>query len=221
MVVVLLIVLFGWQYWSLAFNQHRLDKTRQRVDRFRTSLLQSEDDLFASEKQYQTLRKANETYKAIKTLTRDRFTEDEVVKLAAIILRQSKLYGFDPLLIVSIIQVESQFHPSANGRYRSGRLSGAKGLMQIKPSTVESVAKRLGMEFNPQNLLDEEANVFWGAAYLTRLLLHFGDIRTAIIAYNVGIGNVSSKLSRGEILPKRYYHKVMDHYSQIQREIRG
>ncbi len=220
-VVVLLIGMFGWQYWSLAFNQQRLEKTRQEVDEVRLSLLQLEDELFASEIEVQTLRKADETYRAIQMLTGDRFSEEEVVELAAIILQQSKLYGYDPLLIVSIIQVESRFRPSAKGRYRSGRFSGAKGLMQIKPSTAESLAKRLGLEFSPQNLMDEETNVFLGAAYLTRLLLHFGDIRTAIIAYNVGIGNVQRKLSRGEVLPKRYYHKVMDHYSQIQREIRG
>ena len=220
-VVVLLIAMFGWQYWSLAFNQQRLEKARQKVDVVRMSLLQLEGELFASEKQVQTLRNADETYQAIQMLTGDRFSEEEVVELAAIILRQSRLYGYDPLLIVSIIQVESRFRPSARGKYRSGKLSGAKGLMQIKTSTAESLAKRMGIDLSSQNLLDEETNVFLGAAYLTRLLLHFGDIRTAIIAYNVGIGNVQGKLSRGEILPKRYYHKVMDHYSQIQQEIRG
>ena len=221
LVVLLMVGIFGWQYWSLAFNQYRLEEARQVVDVFRSSLLQIEDELFAAEIQLNTLRNADETYRAIQMLTGDRFTRKELVELAGIILRQSRLYGYDPLLIVSIIQVESRFRSSAKGRYRSGRLSGAKGLMQIKPATAESMANRLGIEFSPKSLMDEEANVFWGAAYLTRLLLHFGDIRTAIIAYNMGIGNVQSKLSKGEILPKRYYHKVMDSYSRLQREIRG
>jgi hypothetical protein len=222
-IVLLLIVaaMYGWQYGWLVLNQDRLDMARRRLDDHRFELLKLEDRLFEAKKHLQTLQKAEETHRAIQLLTGERSSTEDVVRLSDIILRQSKLYGYDPLLIVAIIQVESRFRTEARGRYRSGRYSGARGLMQIKPSTAESVANRLGLKFTPQDLMDEETNVFWGTAYLTRLLLHFGDIRTAIIAYNMGIGSVQSKLSRGEILPKRYYHKVMDRYSQLKEEIRG
>jgi soluble lytic murein transglycosylase len=220
-VLLLIIALYSWQYGSLALNQSRLEKTRIKLKRLQAKSLLVEDDLFKERKRFQGLQKADETFQAVKMLTGDRLSEEETAELASIVLRQSALYGYDPLLIVAIIQVESRFHTAALGKYRSGRLSGAAGLMQIKPSTVESVAQRLGMEPPPADLMDAETNVMWGITYLTRLLLHFRDLRTAIIAYNMGMGAVQTRLKMGEILPKRYYHQVMNRYHQLRNELRG
>lgn len=220
-VLVLIVAMYIWQYGSLALNQQRLEKARVTVQLLQFDLIAGEDKLFEDQKHLQTLHKADETFRAIQQLTADRFSTEETVELANIILRQSRLYGYDPLLIVAIIQVESRFRSAARGRYRSGRLSGAKGLMQIKQSTAESLAKRFGMELSSQDLMDAETNVMWGITYLTRLLLHYRDLRTAIIAYNLGMGAVQSRLSRGDILPKRYYHSVMNYYGLLRGEIQG
>jgi hypothetical protein len=219
--VLLVVVVYGGQYVSLALVQSRLDRARFTLKRLQTEMLRRDNDLYEEQKSLHTFQKADETFQAIQLLTGDRFSFEETAELANIIMRQSKLYGYDPLLIVAIIQVESRFRSMATGKFQSGEPSGATGLMQIKQSTVESVAERLGMDFPEQDLMDAETNVMWGITYLTRLLLYFGDIRTAIIAYNFGIGNVQDRLSRGEILPKGYYHKVMDFYGQLKGEIRG
>jgi soluble lytic murein transglycosylase-like protein len=219
--LLLMIALYGWQYGSLALNQSRLEHARAKLKRLQTKSLLTEDDVFAVRKRFQALQKSYETFQAVQMLTGDRLTPEETAELANIVLRQSALYGYDPLLIVAIIQVESRFRTAALGKFRSGKLSGATGLMQIKPSTVESVAQRLGIELPPADLMDAETNVIWGITYLTRLLLHFRDLRTAIIAYNMGMGEVKSRLERGEILPKRYYHQVMDRYDQLKNEFRG
>jgi soluble lytic murein transglycosylase-like protein len=220
-VLLLIIAMYAWQYGMLALNQSRLEHARGKLKRLQTKSLLIEDDVFSERKHFQTLQKSYETFQAVQMLAGDRLSPEETAELANIVLRQSALYGYDPILIVAIIHVESRFHTAALGKYRSGRLSGATGLMQIKASTVESVAQRLGMEPPPADLMDAETNVMWGITYLTRLLLHFRDLRTAIIAYNMGMGEVQSRLERGEILPKRYYHQVMNRYNQLKSELTG
>jgi len=219
-VMVVVTILYGWQCAELVLIQSRLERARRDLSHLQAELLSCEDEQFKQQRRLQALRTADETLRAIQSLTGDRLSVRETAELADIILRQSYLYGYDPLLIVAIIQVESRFRSAAYGKLRSGELSGAGGLMQIKPSTVASVARRLGMEPPTADLMDAETNVMWGVTYLTRLLLHFRDLRTAIIAYNMGIGTVEGKLERGEILPRDYYHNVMSYYDRLQTSIR-
>jgi soluble lytic murein transglycosylase-like protein len=218
-VLLLIITTYVWQYWSLLNNQKKLEQTRDNVEKYQGVIMHLEEVAYEENKQLQLLQKANETYCAIQMLMGPRASAEETVKLANIIIEQSKLYGYDPLLIIAIIQVESQFRTTASGINMEGEPSGALGLMQIKPSTVKSVAMKLGLELSHQNLMDAETNVSWGLTYLTRLLLYFGDIRTAIVAYNIGLGKVEDKLARGEILPKQYHQQVMNVYSTIQKRV--
>jgi hypothetical protein len=214
-----IMVMYVWQYWSLASTQRRLELTRENVNQCHALLLHLEEISYEENKQFFLLQKADETFRAIQLLLGPKPPAEEVVNLSNIILEQSKLYGYDPLLIVAIIQVESQFRTTAHGKIDRGELSGPQGLMQIKPSTVNAIASELGMELSRQNLMDAETNVSWGIMYLTRLLLYYGDIRTAIIAYNMGIGKVESKLARGEILPKQYYREVMGCYDRLRNHM--
>jgi len=219
-VLAIVTALYGWQYALLVFNQSRLEHARRSLGQLQTELLSCEDVEFKQQRRLQASRKADETFRAIQSLTGDRMSLRETVDLTDIILKQSYLYGYDPLLIVAIIQVESRFRSTAYGKLNTGEFSGAGGLMQIKPSTVQSVARRLGIKPPSTDLMDSETNVMWGVIYLTRLLLHFRDLRTAIIAYNMGISTVESKLERGEILPRDYYHRVMSNYDRLRTTIR-
>lgn len=101
-------------------------------------------------------------------------------KYDTIIHKASKKYGVDPDLIRSVIQVESSFNPKAVSA------SGAKGMMQLMPGT----AKELGVK----NPFDAEENIMGGTAYLSRLLDRYdGNVRSALAAYNWGMGNLEKK----------------------------
>jgi soluble lytic murein transglycosylase-like protein len=89
----------------------------------------------------------------------------------------AKRYDVDPLLVHSVIQVESNYNPYAVSA------KGAQGLMQLMPST----ARRFGVK----NTFDVKQNIEGGVRYLKYLDSLFpNDRRLTIAAYNAGEGAV-------------------------------
>jgi soluble lytic murein transglycosylase-like protein len=86
-------------------------------------------------------------------------------------------YGLDPLLVHSVVKVESGYNPYAVSP------KGAQGLMQLIPSTQR--------RFGVSNGFNVRENVEGGVRYLKHLLTVFnGDQRLAVAAYNAGEGAV-------------------------------
>jgi soluble lytic murein transglycosylase-like protein len=83
----------------------------------------------------------------------------------------------DPLLVHSVIQVESGYNKYAVSP------KGAQGLMQLIPAT----ARRYGVK----NPFDPKENIEAGVKYLRDLQSMFGDDRLALAAYNAGEGAVT------------------------------
>lgn len=108
------------------------------------------------------------------------------IPFAEVILRAAEETGTEPLLLVAIMRVESSFNPHAESP------KGAKGLMQVMPSTGAWVAERLGMsDFDVSRLEDPETNIQIGAWYFAYLKNLFDDNTiAALAAYNGGLGNV-------------------------------
>jgi len=96
----------------------------------------------------------------------------------------------DPLLVAAIIKTESNFQPRATSP------KGARGLMQIMPSTGDWISQQInGKPVPPEKLFDVETNVSLGTWYLSDLLGEFkGDLILVIAAYNAGRGNVKNWL---------------------------
>lgn len=93
-------------------------------------------------------------------------------------------YRLDPALTHAIMRRESRFDPMAESR------SGAKGLMQIIPSTARRIAGRNG----DSGLENPEENLALGQRYLEILLKDpavKGDLFSLLIAYNAGPGNLA------------------------------
>jgi len=95
-------------------------------------------------------------------------------------------YQVDPLLVASIIRVESKF----NERAKSSK--GAVGLMQLMPSTAKWVAPQVGIDnFEPSMLYDPSTNIKIGTWYLSSLKKEFPErLNVAIASYNAGRGRV-------------------------------
>jgi len=103
-----------------------------------------------------------------------------------IIIPEAQAEGFDPLFIYSVIRQESLFEGFA------GSAAGARGLMQIIPSTGAQIASELG---KPSNYTDEDLyrpyiSVLFGTHYLAKnKTLMERDTYATLAAYNGGPGN--------------------------------
>jgi hypothetical protein len=118
----------------------------------------------------------------------------ERTRVARAILEESLATALDPLLVVAVIHVESQFDP------RAVSPAGAQGLMQLMPPTMR---EQLALSrLTPGDPLDPVANVRAGVRYLARLLAAFEDLELALVAYNAGPARLRAHLRAGTV-PKR------------------
>jgi soluble lytic murein transglycosylase-like protein len=109
-------------------------------------------------------------------------------------------HGVDPELVHAVVLAESGYRADARSNV------GARGLMQVMPSTAK--------DFGIRNLYDPQNNLEAGVQYLKFLLVRFpGDLKRAIAAYNAGPGAVAKY--RG-IPPYRetqqYVNKVLQNF---------
>ena len=102
-----------------------------------------------------------------------------------IIRQQAEAKDLDPSLIAGVIYVESRFRDQTS-------VAGAKGLMQILPSTADYIAtKSGGTAFEQGDLATPQINIAYGSWYLRYLLQHYeGNELLALAAYNAGEGKV-------------------------------
>ena len=87
--------------------------------------------------------------------------------------------GLDPWLIAAVARQESTFSTHAVSP------RGARGILQLLPSTARSHAVALGLGKTP-NLHDPEVNIRLGARELGRLMRRFESVEPALAAYNGG-----------------------------------
>lgn len=132
-----------------------------------------------------------------------RASESEVREVVRIVERASAGAGVDPLLLLSVIQVESRFDRSAVSP------RGAMGLMQIRPETAAALAAEIGLEWSGEEILfDPEINVLLGALYLRQLQDRFRDLDAALAAFHAGPTRIESRLARSAGFSLRYADQV-------------
>jgi soluble lytic murein transglycosylase len=114
-----------------------------------------------------------------------------------VIRQQAADKHLDPTLIAGVIYVESHFRDQTSH-------AGAKGLMQLMPSTADYIAhKSGGTRFEQGDLAKPQINIAYGSWYLRYLLQKYhGNEPLALAAYNAGEGKVdewwSEASARGE-----------------------
>jgi soluble lytic murein transglycosylase-like protein len=126
------------------------------------------------------------------------------VDLGAIIESVAATYGVDPLLVHSVIEVESNYNPVAVSP------KGAQGLMQLIPATAR--------RFGAGDSFNVAQNIEAGVRYLKYLHGLFGENHLALAAYNAGEGAV---LKYRNVPPyretERYVHRVGRKYGEAKR----
>ena len=96
-------------------------------------------------------------------------------------------FKVDPLLIWAVMREESRYDPEALS------YAGARGLMQVIPSTQTWIAEQLEEDISPGEAYTPEASIRMGAWLLHFLIDYYeGDIELAIAAYNGGAASVDS-----------------------------
>lgn len=121
-------------------------------------------------------------------------------------------YNVDPLLMISLIKVESNFIPTALSK------KNAYGYCQITPIANRDVDPKL-------NRYNKRDNITLGVRFIQKLLIVFeGDIENSLRYYNAGNSYNEKGLSYAENIKKEYrmlnllYVKNQISYGKIYRK---
>ncbi|WP_222597860.1 lytic transglycosylase domain-containing protein [Euhalothece natronophila] len=105
------------------------------------------------------------------------------------IIQWSEEREVNPLLTISLIRQESRFEKDI------GSVVGARGLMQLMPTTGEWVAEQINL--NDYSLTDPDQNIQLGTWYLAFThRQHNNNSMLAMASYNAGSGNVTNWIDR-------------------------
>jgi peptidoglycan lytic transglycosylase len=105
--------------------------------------------------------------------------------------RQAADKGLDASLVAALILQESSFNAAALSR------AGARGLMQVMPTTGRRIARAKGVRFRRAGLHDPATSLDFGTHYLRQMSDRYdGDVEQVLAAYNAGPHRVDAWLAQ-------------------------
>lgn len=120
--------------------------------------------------------------------------EDSLVPALAAAEETAQELGFDPLLLVAIMAVESSFNPRAVSQF------GAQGLMQVIPRYHQD---KIGPNGGKHALFDPETNVRVGSLVLHEGMRRHGTLQRALQAYNGALHDASARYAQKVLAMKK------------------
>lgn len=97
------------------------------------------------------------------------------------IVDDSKTYGADPVLVLSIMREESRFNPRAKSE------AAARGLLQFIITTARDIGRDIGLvDVAPDDLYDPRIVIRLGTKYVATLSKELGNKYAVVAAYNAG-----------------------------------
>lgn len=150
----------------------------------------------------------NELVAGVEKLLETRFGENRL-HLGKKIVDASIYRRLDPLWVTSIIWTESSFNTKAKS------FRGARGLMQLMPTTAKEVLEELpGIDI--PHWLDDIGNIALGSYYLKKLLIRFkGNHKLATMAYNLGTSGLLRRMRVSGIPKMKYWFNIERRYRLI------
>jgi soluble lytic murein transglycosylase len=125
-------------------------------------------------------------------------------QIAVAIAEEAHRADFDPLLILGLIDVESDFQDEAVS------VMGAKGLMQIRPSTLYFLAQKEGLKLSREEVAKDPALcVRLGVRYLRSLQDQFRNLDLALMAYNMGPNKLRAQIKLRDLERFRGYPRAV------------
>ncbi len=122
-----------------------------------------------------------------------------------LVLPAAHQHGFDPLFLFSVVRQESMFEGFVSST------AGARGLMQIVPSTGAGIASAVGWPINYDDsmLYRPNVSIAYGTYYLASGRSSLGgDLYAALSAYNGGLGNALDWKQLGQGDPDLFLESV-------------
>ncbi|MCX7726206.1 MAG: transglycosylase SLT domain-containing protein [Chitinispirillaceae bacterium] len=207
--VFLLVIFLSFFSVIILINEYRIHKNNKIINKIRA------DSIIIAHR-IEGDRERLLISEVLKRVTKGRTSPQVIYRLTDIIYRSSKNFGYDPILLLAVIEVESFYDVNAYGRYKTGEKSGALGIMQLKPETAREVAGLLKLDSLSQiDLFNPEHNIVLGVAYLTTMIARFKSFKLGLIAYNEGPGEVIKKINQKIPLSLNYYQKVLNVYYKL------
>lgn len=141
--------------------------------------------------------------------------------LAEALYSESQRYGLQPTLVMALIATESSFFNWSRSE------QGAVGLMQLSPVTAEAMVRQWSASgvrvkwSGEESLFDPVINLRLGLGYLSQLIRQFGDLKTALTAYNYGPTRVSEWLAECKPLPLAYANRIIGLSQELREQSQG
>lgn len=143
------------------------------------------------------------------------WSQEYIQDLSLFIVLKSREFRLSPLLVISLIEVESAFDPFAVSP------KGAIGLMQLMPATAQAVASEKGIPFRGKDsLTDPKLNIYLGLHYISELRSRFPNHQEMLTAYNMGPSALVKKRKAGLEVSSDYYEKVKGTMTEFQKRAR-
>lgn len=119
-------------------------------------------------------------------------------QVAAVVVEEARIAGFDPLFVLAVMEVESSFIPEAVS------VADAKGLLQLRDITLREISKHEALP--PQAAAEPEdvVHLRLGIRYLAMMHRKYADSRRALAAWNAGPVAVDRELATSGTVPERW-----------------
>lgn len=222
------LVLFGLSFaWMWLYFYNESTHLQTQIQTLRASVQEYEDRLAETERERDRLRsELDDVERYISKyllngkygiLSKDQFASifhiynhtPLSLEAAAAIVYYSDYYGIRYSLILSIIEIESNFN-----QYLVGT-SEDRGYMQIIPETeaylVRTFGKNIGIEYNPASIFEPDYNLGLGISYIAYLYQCHGDNLDKILTeYNRGAGGLAAYYRENATYSSTYSRAVID-----------